>query len=356
MSLPRVEPPSLTNQSSSEHRIHSLFNTNNPNPDTATTPSSSLQNLPNLLFTLPPFPGIVGPLLANKCRKQLDVAVQLKYDRIREESNIENQQFLDSIDEVKVRNSTRALVDAYEADKILLDTYGDTVTIKRPRDREDDDQEPSAGIDQGSKRRRLTSQSAPVEETMQSTDVFEEPAHQEFETGVHDEQAEEEVLHLPDWFQQPKQLPSPDHAWNKSVPAVHESVQPWLSNLARRQDPQESFDELTDTTFDFSAFTNNDKFALWGISHWGKKRRQFYAFATTRESARDVYSKRRIIAVTKVEIVEWQNYKHLDWITVRRDDDILYKFKEGDFHRLRIQDIERHAASSRAGKSDKSQR
>ncbi|GKC97443.1 hypothetical protein Tco_1167718 [Tanacetum coccineum] len=83
-----------------------------------------------------------------------------------------------------------------------------------------------------------------------------------------------------------------------------------------------------------------DKFALWGISHWGKKRRQFYAFATSRESARDVYSKRRIIAVTKVEIVEWQDYKHLDWITVRRDDDVLYKFKEGDFHRLRIQDIE----------------
>ncbi|GKB15279.1 hypothetical protein Tco_0849202 [Tanacetum coccineum] len=83
-----------------------------------------------------------------------------------------------------------------------------------------------------------------------------------------------------------------------------------------------------------------DKFALWGISHWGKKRRQFYAFATLRESARDVYSKRRIIAVTKVEIVEWHDYKHLDWITVRRDDDVLYKFKEGDFHRLRIQDIE----------------
>ncbi|GJV97122.1 hypothetical protein Tco_1548699 [Tanacetum coccineum] len=83
-----------------------------------------------------------------------------------------------------------------------------------------------------------------------------------------------------------------------------------------------------------------DTYGDTGISHWGKKRRQFYAFAISRESARDVYSKRRIIAVTKVEIVEWQNYKHLDWITVRRDDDVLYKFKEGDFHRLRIQDIE----------------
>nr|GEW73313.1 hypothetical protein [Tanacetum cinerariifolium]GEX20350.1 hypothetical protein [Tanacetum cinerariifolium] len=58
------------------------------------------------------------------------------------------------------------------------------------------------------------------------------------------------------------------------------------------------------------------------------------------ESARDVYSKRRIITVTELKIVEWHNYKHLDWITVRRDDDKLYKFKEGDFKRLCIQDIE----------------
>ncbi|GJS84918.1 hypothetical protein Tco_0751459 [Tanacetum coccineum] len=349
----------------------------------ATTTSSSLQNLPNFasLFgfdyrlkalednfselrqtnqyaeALSSIPGIVDQYLANKMQEAVDVAVQLKYDRIREESNTENQQFLDSIDEgmkkvikeqvkkevskitpkieklvieqleseVLVRSSKeantshavaanlselelkkilidkmeannsinrsdiqrqlyKALVDAYEADKILLDTYGDTVTIKRPRDGADDDQEPSAGTDRGSKRRRSgkepastsapretttttagkttttgskthkqsASQSAPVEETMQTTDVFEAPAHQEFETGVHDEQAEEEVQHLPDWFQQPTRLPSPDHAWNKSVPAVHESVQPWLSNLAQRQDPRESFDELTDSTFDFS--------------------------------------------------------------------------------------------------------
>nr|GEV14850.1 uncharacterized mitochondrial protein AtMg00810-like [Tanacetum cinerariifolium] len=57
-----------------------------------------------------------------------------------------------------------------------------------------------------------------------------------------------------------------------------------------------------------------DKHALWGISHWGRKRQQFYGFAVNRESAHD--------------------------ITVRRDDDKLYKFKEGDFKRLHIQDIE----------------
>ncbi|GJY72092.1 hypothetical protein Tco_0475795 [Tanacetum coccineum] len=319
----------------------------------ATTTSSSLQNLPNFasLFgfdyrlkalednfselrqtnqyaeALSSIPSTVDQYLAHKMQEAVDVAVQLKYDRIREESTTANQQFLETIDdgmkkiikeqvkkevskiipkvekfvtdqlesEVLVRSSKeantshavaanlselelkkilidkmeannsinrsdiqrqlyKALVEAYEADKILLDTYGDTVTIKRPRDDADDDQEPSAGTDRGSKRRRSgkepastsapsetttktagkttstgskthkksASQSAPVGEAMQSTDVFERPADQEFETGVQDEQAEEEVQHLPNWFQKPTRLPSPDHAWNTSVPAIHE--------------------------------------------------------------------------------------------------------------------------------------
>nr|GEU74170.1 putative reverse transcriptase domain-containing protein [Tanacetum cinerariifolium] len=85
---------------------------------------------------------------------------------------------------------------------------------------------------------------------------------------------------------------------------------------------------------------NYDRHALWGVSHWGWKHQQLYGFAVNRESALDVYSKRRIIAVTELKIVEWHNYKHLDWITVQRDDDKLYKFKEDDYKRLRIQDIE----------------
>nr|GFB35061.1 hypothetical protein [Tanacetum cinerariifolium] len=66
----------------------------------------------------------------------------------------------------------------------------------------------------------------------------------------------------------------------------------------------------------------------------------FYGYVVNREFALDVYSKRRIIAVTEIKIVEWHDYKHLDWILVRRDDDQIYKFKEGDFKRLRLQDIE----------------
>nr|GFC75201.1 hypothetical protein [Tanacetum cinerariifolium] len=83
-----------------------------------------------------------------------------------------------------------------------------------------------------------------------------------------------------------------------------------------------------------------NKHALWGVSYWGRKRKQFYGYAVNQESARDVYSKRRIIAVTELQIMEWHDYKHLDWISVRRDDDQIYKFKEGDFKRLHLQDIE----------------
>nr|GFB60030.1 hypothetical protein [Tanacetum cinerariifolium] len=61
---------------------------------------------------------------------------------------------------------------------------------------------------------------------------------------------------------------------------------------------------------------NYDKHAFWGVSHWGRKCQQFYRFAVNRESALNVYSKRRIIAVIDLKIVEWHNYKHLDWISL----------------------------------------
>nr|GFA87792.1 hypothetical protein [Tanacetum cinerariifolium] len=66
---------------------------------------------------------------------------------------------------------------------------------------------------------------------------------------------------------------------------------------------------------------NYDKHALWGVSHWGRKRQQFYRFAVNREFALDVYSKKRIIVVTDLKIVEWHSYKHLDWISRKGDKD-----------------------------------
>nr|GFC52207.1 hypothetical protein [Tanacetum cinerariifolium] len=51
------------------------------------------------------------------------------------------------------RNLYKALVEAYEADKTILDTYGDSTILKRRQ--EDDNQEgPSAGSDWGFKRQK----------------------------------------------------------------------------------------------------------------------------------------------------------------------------------------------------------
>nr|GFC43521.1 hypothetical protein [Tanacetum cinerariifolium] len=71
------------------------------------------------------------------------------------------------------RNLYKALVKAYESDKIILDTYEDTVTFKRRRDADaDKDEETSAGSDRGSKRRKegkeLESASAPIEKATRS--------------------------------------------------------------------------------------------------------------------------------------------------------------------------------------------
>ncbi|GJW59904.1 hypothetical protein Tco_0109239 [Tanacetum coccineum] len=224
------------------------------------------------------------------------------------------------------------------------------------------------------------------------------------ETGVTEDQPDEETSQLPDWFQKPAKPPTPDSDWNKTLLDAHEPVQPWLSSLSQMEDPRKLFNELMDTRLDFSAFVMNrlkvdtlnpellagptfelmkgscqqyphdlrkplllipnsrgilNGLKIWSLTQCGVKCRlattnmhseeshvggendnNSIDYAANRESARDVYSKRKIITITKLQIVEWHNYKHLDWTTIRRNDDKLYKFKEGDFNRLRIQDIE----------------
>ncbi|GKC76390.1 hypothetical protein Tco_1127164 [Tanacetum coccineum] len=99
-----------------------------------------------------------------------------------------------------------------------------------------------------------------------------------------------------------------------------------------------------------------DRYHIWAISHWGPKRQRFYGFASNRVSKHDVYSTKRIIAVTKVKVMKWYDYEYLEEIEVRREDHQLYKFKEGsgifndhhfnkytannDFPRLHLHDIE----------------
>nr|GFC08874.1 hypothetical protein [Tanacetum cinerariifolium] len=144
-----------------------------------------------------------------------------------------------------LRNLYKALVEAYKSDKIILDTYGETVTLKRRRDGDaDKDEEPLAGSDRGSKRRgegkepesasaptetatksagkstqgtksrqMSASESATAEEPMQTTFKKEEPAHpdRKYTTSITKTKAAdyghikwiEDLVPRTMWFQEP---------------------------------------------------------------------------------------------------------------------------------------------------------
>ncbi|GJV94641.1 hypothetical protein Tco_1546218 [Tanacetum coccineum] len=234
-------------------------------------------------------PGIVDNYLTSKMKYEVNVALQLKSNKLREEAQAENQDFLNSIDfnmkkiikeqvkaqtskimskvekyvtenlgaEVLVRsinqpptsyavasslselelkkilmdkmeenksidrsevqkNLYRALLEAYNSDKDLLSSYGEVVILKRGRDDQDKDEEPSAGSNRGSKRQRSGKEESSKEETQKKSkstgsskgttrsppkssgksvqeeehdprvDDLEEPFHQEFDTGNDD--------------------------------------------------------------------------------------------------------------------------------------------------------------------------
>nr|GEY21801.1 hypothetical protein [Tanacetum cinerariifolium] len=181
--------------------------------------------------------------------KAVRVAVQIQTDRLRDSYQRENDEFLRTIDDnmkriikeqVKTdlsemelkkiliekmednksiqrsdeqRNLYKALVEAYEADKIILNTYGERIILKRRRD-DDDDQ------------------------------------------GAEDQPIIQSSQH-PKWFSQPKKPPTPDHDWNKTLPAAPGSTQTWISELAKQADSRSSFNELLDTPLDFSNFIMN---------------------------------------------------------------------------------------------------
>ncbi|GKA77655.1 hypothetical protein Tco_0784192 [Tanacetum coccineum] len=187
-------------------------------------------------------PGIVDAYLANKMNEAIKKAIQLQSNRLRDEAQAKNEDFLNSLDEnikkvikdqvkqqvkaqvskILPRIEKSALVEAYESDKLILDTYGDTVLFKKRRDDEDKDEEPSARSNRGSKRRQVgkepESTSAPKEKTSKTTGKSTDGSKSQHKSA---------------------------------------GQSPWLSNLAREEGPRESFDELIDTPLDFSAFMMN---------------------------------------------------------------------------------------------------
>ncbi|GJV75368.1 hypothetical protein Tco_1506952 [Tanacetum coccineum] len=85
------------------------------------------------------------------------------------------------------------------------------------------------------------------------------------------------------------------------------------------------------------AYDRNDE---QGISHWGPKRQLFYISQINRISKHDVYSTMKILSVLRVKVDQRLGYGYLEEIVVRRADRQEYTFKEGNFSRHHLNDIE----------------
>nr|GFC51322.1 hypothetical protein [Tanacetum cinerariifolium] len=149
------------------------------------------------------------------------------------------------------KNLYKALVEAYEADKAILDTYGESTILKRRR--EDDDQEgPSAGPNRGSKRQKeggeQASASTPSEKATKGaggSTTGTQSRQQSVSQSAHAEEPVQTTCQM-------EETPLP--VYETALPAAQGDAQSWISDLAKQADARSSFNELLDTPIDFSNF------------------------------------------------------------------------------------------------------
>nr|GFB43061.1 hypothetical protein [Tanacetum cinerariifolium] len=208
-----------------------------------------------------------------------------------------------------------ALVDAYEADKTILESYGDTAILKRSHGDDDDQEGPSGGSDRGSKRRRKggepESASNPSKPATRSASRSTTGTQSRQMSARAEDQPIVQTSQHPEWFSQPRKPPTPDH-WvdPEGQQYPHNLLQPLPlipDNQGRHVIPFAHFinnnleylrggasskkytTSVTKTkTADYGHIKwiedlvprnmwihkplNYDKHALWGVSHWVRKR------------------------------------------------------------------------------------
>ncbi|GJY34471.1 retrovirus-related pol polyprotein from transposon TNT 1-94 [Tanacetum coccineum] len=250
---------------------------------------------------------IVDNYLASKLKDAVDVAIQLQSNKLREEAQAENEEFLSQVDsniKAIIKDQVKAQVSKIfpKAKKYVTESLGAEVLVRSTNQpqtyyavaaslrlisseiqvKEDSHSTNRRKINHSyekgqMKPRHVTCSSRGA--MAQKVDDLEEQSHQEFNIGNDDATPVRETKAAD--YAQVKWIKDkvPGRIW------IHVQVV-------------------------------YDKHAYWGTYHWGSKRQKFYGYAANLETSKDVYSRHMIIA-----------------------DDQLYKFREGDFKRLRRQDI-----------------
>ncbi|GKA31172.1 hypothetical protein Tco_0717477 [Tanacetum coccineum] len=248
------------------------------------------------------------------------------------------------------------LIKSYDLDKSLYSTYDKVYSLKRIQKDKDKDKDPSARSDQGLKKKKTSKDVKPTkgpktkvsksgsskgtksQSKSSGKSVYAE--EQKFEV-VNSDMPQDQEENLGNVDEEPKRKDNPeggDYPFDltKPLPLVmnrnHQMKKATQYHLQGIEDMVPNIWTPVKVAY--------DKYALWGISHWRQQCKTFYEYARGLKSRHDVYSTKHILAVNRVEDMQKHRYGYMREIEVRRADNELYTFKEGDFPRLRINDIE----------------
>nr|GEV17816.1 retrovirus-related Pol polyprotein from transposon TNT 1-94 [Tanacetum cinerariifolium] len=229
------------------------------------------------------------------------------------------------------RNLYNALVE-YNINKDILSTYGDVVTLKRGRDDQDKDEDPFAGLDRGTKRRKSNKD---VEPSKGSNSKESKSSNYVMNYLKIDNLTQEILVRLAFNLLKStcKSFTELEYHFEECYKAVNDRLD-WHNPERRKypfdiSKPLPLIEDRGHQVVPIDYFINNDLEYLKGGSTSSK-----YVTSTTRTTAA-----KRIIAVTSVKVMRWYDYGYLEEIVVRRDNNVLYKFKEGDFPILNLRDI-----------------
>ncbi|GJR59931.1 hypothetical protein Tco_1502093 [Tanacetum coccineum] len=229
---------------------------------------------------------------------------------------------------------------SYELDMDYFSSYN-VYSLKRSRQDKDKDEDPSARSDRGLKKRKRSRDVEPTGELKKKDSTSGSSKSQSKSSGK-SVQSEEPVFeiadsdmpqdqegNLGDDEDEPRKETTSRHDWFKKPAPSQEPTDPdWNTGKTTQEGPTQKHGLQTYDSLLFNVAY--DKYALWGISHWREQRKSFYSFARGMQSRGDVYSTKWILAVTHVSIMRKHGYGYLEEIIVRRADNDLYRFKEGD--------------------------
>ncbi|GJR15840.1 hypothetical protein Tco_0798492 [Tanacetum coccineum] len=247
-------------------------------------------------------PGIVDKYLANKMNKAVKAAVQLQSDRLREEAHAENEDFINKIDEnIKKFIKEQVKVQVKEQVSKILPR------IKKSVSKQIESEVLIRSSNEAKTSHVVAANLSEIELKKILIDKMEN--NKSIDRSVQQKTLYKALVDI-EMMRMKTKNPPLDQTGGPREEELEKDLSPLVHQ--RRRLPSQLASLKKRPNFIKSLLTIN------------------------MESARDYYSRNRIIAIKKLTIVEWHNYKHLEWITVRRDDDMLYTFKEGDYNRLHL--------------------